>query len=411
MKPITYRLFSWRSMLFKRGLRYLFAGVLSLFILSSCSREKKIFPEKTFHSSFTLGDYVYDVSFQPYFYKPRQVRELEELGKKCYGEIDISCSPGGVSGTDKYSWVFAVTDLCPVGDSGYKFNSVLAHENIPEQTEKKSRKKKKQKESSNIGMEIEMSVTLDPEANCYMLNLGQLFAGNATGDLEVAFPSGYNKAEVRQASNSILNKSLGTHFVLYPSKYLGLWVSEYEWLILAVVGLSMLLALLTGDWWSVPVIAVMTYLSLYTSYMVFLPVFPLILLIPLSYIPKFPYSEDYSFLIVGFLGIITGLFLLWKVYQGSTLWNTLLMAIIWITAIALYIQYLVGYVYSEKRRCSRCGRRIQRACVDSHYIKNGYDTLEHYIPDSDAKSCSATAMSLSKPSKEKEKICFHCKFN
>lgn len=387
----------------RSNLKYYVLSIIALLILASCSREKKLYDDKVVETRIEKDGKEYILWMSLEFDSPRQM-EIEGVEVTRHGKIDII--EGGqslyLSSANHVSYI--ITNVVEDGGTGYDLSAVCYDEKLPPKSSKR-KSRRGSNPTSYIGDVVGMHLDFDNEKLSYELSCAPVgFLGIDT-QWGVYFSSGLDEYEARQASTSLLSGYFDKDIKLYPSKYLGNWVAEYEGLILCVVALLIVLAIIFGDWWSVLFIPIVTWLTLYTSYMVFLPVFPFLVLIPLSYIPKI--SDGIAFVIS--LGILIGLYLLWPIYQSSTFWNTLVMAVVWLVGLSAFFGYIIGHEFGEHRRCKEsCGYRLHTNYLDSYYINNGIDKVESYIPESNSSGC--TTVRDVKVGKNSEKICFKCSF-
>lgn len=376
-------------------------GLLAVFLLGACSREKQLFPNHDYETRFKVNETDFKAMVDMHFKSPKTV-EVGDTSIKSYGKVIILKGNSKNQNAPNQYLTYYLINMEKESDTQYAFDGLCVDENLASSSKKRN-KKNGVHPVSYLGTITAMDICFDAPSLSYVLNMGPSEFMGSPDDVSISFYSNLNENEARQASPSILANYFHSDIKLYPSKYLGDWIVTFEWLILAIILLIMLIALVVGDWWSLILIPIVVYLALYTSYMVFLPVIPILLLIPVSYIPGVSNN-------VGFIGIVAfliGIYLLWQVFQGSTFWNTLMMAVVWFFAIVGSYSYLFAYVYGEKYRCEHCGRKMQRNYLDEDYVAKGRDKAYNTIPTSGESKCS-TVLTTS-PKKNPGRICFHCK--
>lgn len=368
-------------------------SVLCITLFSSCEREKKLFNDKdAYGKSFDVDNKSTSVFLWMHFDTPRtETFENQELTS--YGRFEIS----QIINHNRYFVNYYLTDIDTVGEYNYNFKAICLYENLP-----KSNRRKKSQANSYIGDIITASVKFDPSTSSYLFSFGPCaFLGN-NENWETSFRSRVNAVEGRSASNSILSKYFSEPIKVYPTKYLGDWVRDFEALILIALLIITVLAIVCGDWLTAIAIPIMAYLTLYTSFMVFLPFLPFLLLVPLSYIPRIPSWISLSVM----ASLLLGLYFLYLIYCGSTFWNSIVMCVVWVVATYVFLWFTNVYLFDEQKRCKNCGSRMHVNYYDTEYITKGMRQALSIYPRSNVSECSTVIED--KPTKQNSKICFHC---
>lgn len=328
---------------------------------------------------------------------------VEGFDSVCYGTVYAGeFVRDGYSTTVLRSVKYAITEISEEPNNGYQLKVVCYHESLPEDEQAAGNSRKKKKEQvSYLGDTGEMHICINPETAEYDWNLGQLrFLGNDT-DLNLSINKGLTTEEIIQARES----SVFDGTILYPTKYLGKWFADYESIIILVLAVFVVLAIIFGDWMSVLLIPLATYLSFYTSWMVCLPVMPFIILSPLSYIPRVP--NGIAMLANG--GVFIGLCLLYSIYQGSTFWNTIVMAITWLMGCGVFTCVYFGCIYDDKARCPHCGRRMHHVRDAGSNLSSAMSPALTYTPLEGSSGVKLT-MPAAMLKKSENTICLNCKF-
>lgn len=378
-------------------------ALLGIVVLSSCQREKSLY-EDTVRGTYKINDCTYTVTFDPSFDKIKHIDSIETKGT-----IKI----GHTTENNRYEYIeYGICDLGPIDDSTYVFKGVCVDEAIFTE-EKKGKGKSKGYDNDNdlwphIGLTQEMSICYNSHHNQYELFLGKCpLNGFPDENICVAIPTGLTTSEAATPATSILDPYLCSHIgtvKLYPSKYWPEIFIEWEWAMLLAAAIIVVLAILVGDWLSAIAVPIAIYFSLYTSWMICLPGLILLVLIPLSYIRYVPASLTFF---CPFISICLGLYILFDIYHGSTLWNMILLAVVWLFGIAFICLIAIGWCFLY-RRCDDCGRPKHRLRRDSNYESSANAAIFNYIPTSYSGEFNLPSSLKGTAKKEEEPSCCHC---